>query len=206
MNKPAIENVTVPLNLSGSAGFTSDYTISTQNLVIPAGVTNGTFLVTLLDDAEYDPNETIVVTLGDPTNADVGSPASVILLIEDDELPPCEVGSHLLTVGTDMISLSIVNEGEDLQFTGGTVNWVDTGGNKPRLLSASFAGIGVFSGDEMPTSHSYSALVDFASLDTQVVSYYFASSLGAGDHSLVSFFQSTIDGSTCSLTETFTVH
>jgi hypothetical protein len=206
MDKLAEQDVTVPLILSGSATLNTDYQISTENLFIPSGTTTRTFQITILDDMFYDPNETVGVRLGEPVNAILGSPINYILLIEDDELSTCEVGSHLLTVGSDMFSLSIVNEGEDLQFTGGTVNWVDSGGNKPRLISANFGGIGVFSGDVKPTSYTYSALVDFASLDTQVVSYYFNDSLGAGTHSMVSYFQSAIDGSTCSLTETFSVH
>jgi Flp pilus assembly protein TadG len=206
MDKPATQDVTVPLILSGSATLNTDYQISTENLFIPSGTTSRTFQITILDDMFYDPNETVGVRLGTPVNAALGSPINYILLIEDDELSTCEVGSHLLTVGSDMFSLSIVNEGENLQFTGGTVNWVNAGGNKPYLISASFAGVGVFSGSEKPTSYSYSALVDFASLDTQAVTYYFDGSLGAGTHSIVSNFQSPIDGSTCSLTETFTVH
>jgi hypothetical protein len=206
MDKLAVQDVTVPLILSGSALLNTDYQISTQNLLIPSGTVSRTFQITILDDTIIDPNETIGVKLGQPVNADLGSSIDYILLIEDDELPACEVGTHLLTIGSDMISKSIVNEGEALQFTGGTVNWVDAGGNKPKLISASFGGVGVFAGDEKPTTYSYPALVDFAKLDTQVVSYYFSGPLGAGVHSLVSNFQSTIDGSTCSLIETFTVH
>ena len=206
LNKPSLSDVTIPLSLSGTANLTSDYTISTTSLLIPAGVLTGTFQISVVDDTAFDPDEKVVVTLGSPTHADLGTPKTYTLLIEDDELPPCEVGSHLLTVGPDAISLSMVNEGLDVQFMGGTINWVDAGGNKPYLTSVAFTGTEIFTGSEKPTSFSYSAVVDFASLDTQVITYQFADLLGAGTHSLISYFQNPVDGTTCSLTETFTIH
>lgn len=206
MNKPSLYDVTIPLIYSGTAVLDSDYSTSTQNLVIPAGSVSGTFLITIIDDGDYEPNENATITLGTPTNADLGPQKTYQLTIEDNELAPCGVGSHLLTVGSDWISLSMVNEGEDVEFTGGTVTWVDTGGQKPYLEIANFAGTEVFNGKEKAPNFSYSASVNFASLDTQVVSYQFSASIGTGEHTLVSYFQSTIDGSTCSLTETFTVH
>jgi hypothetical protein len=206
LNKPSLYDVTIPLSFSGTAALASDYTVSTSSLLIPAGDLSGTFQISVVDDTLYDPDERVVVTLGSPTNADLGSPITYTLLIEDDELPPCDVGSHLLTVGPDAISLSMVNEGLDVLFMGGMINWVDAGGNKPYLTSITFAGTEVFTGGEKPTSFSYSAVVGFVSLDTQVITYQFDNLLGAGTHSLISYFQNPVDGTSCSLTETFTIH
>lgn len=206
LNKPSLSEVTIPLLLSGTAELTNDYTISTQNLSIPAGSTSGTFLISVVDDALFDPSEDLVIDLGSPSHANLGSPTKFVLHIEDNELSPCETGAHLLTVGPDTISLSIVNKGEDAQFTGGSITWIDTGGNKPYLTSVQFAGNEVFTGTEKPTFFGYSAAVDFASLDTQVVSYQFDGPLGTGEHTLVSYFQSPFTGTSCSLTETFTIH
>ena len=61
-----------------------------------------------------------------PLMLDLGSPSSFTLVIEDNELPPCDVGIHLLTIGTDSINLSVVNEGEDVIYTGGSVSWNET--------------------------------------------------------------------------------
>jgi Flp pilus assembly protein TadG len=206
LDKPSLYDVAIPLYLSGSAILNSDYTISTQNLIIPAGALKGTFQISVVDDLLYDPGEVVLVTLGTPTNADLGTPKTFTLAIEDDELSPCEVGSHLLTIGSDSFSLSMVNEGQAVLFTGGSVTWVDSGGNNPRLVSIDFAGTEVFSGDEKPTYFSYPTAVNFASLDTQVLIIQFDDLLGAGTHTLVSNFHNLLDGTTCSLTETFTVY
>lgn len=206
LSAPSVHDVSIPLNISGSASNGSDYSISTTNLIISAGATAGSYQIFLTDDVQYDPNETVVVNLGYPTNADLGSPSSYTLTIQDNDLSPCAVGSYLLTVGTDSFSLSIVNQGETVVFTGGTVTWSETQPNQPYILSASFAGTTVFSGGEKPPSYTYSAWENFNTLATETVSYQFDGVLGAGTNTIVSNFQNLIDGSTCSLTEVFTMH
>jgi hypothetical protein len=206
LDRPSVHEVTVPLTLSGSASLGSDYTISTDKVVIPAGGTSGSFDITVIDDAIYDPAEKITVSLGAPINAEVGSPSTFIMQIDDNEISPCKVGSHLLTVGTDSFSLSMVNEGEDLEYTGGSVSWAEAAPNVPRLLSVSFAGTQVFSGSVKPPTFGFAGSGSFASLDTQAVSFQFDGQLGTGTHSIYSTFRNLSDGTTCSLTETFTVH
>jgi hypothetical protein len=100
----------------------------------------------------------------------------------------------------------MVNEGQAVLFTGGSVTWVDSGGNNPKLTSIHFAGTEVFTGSEKPTYFSYPTVVDFASLDNQVLTIQFDGPLGPGTHTLVSNFHNSSDGTSCSLTETFTVY
>ena len=68
--------VTVPYTLTGTATGGSDYeTPSSTSLSIPAGDTSGTIVVKVKGDALDEPNETIIVTLGAPTNATVSTTA-----------------------------------------------------------------------------------------------------------------------------------
>ena len=202
----SVHNVSVPLTLTGSASQGSDYSISTTNVVIPAGSINATFQITVTDDNQYDPNENVVVNLGTPTNADLGSPASFTLAIEDNELPSCDVGVHLLTVGTDSFNLSLVNEGEDVIYTGGSVSWNESKSNQPRINQITFAGSVVYSGSDKPTSLSFGAAENFSSLATESIQFQFAGTLGGGTNVIVSNFQSAVDGTVCSVTETFTTY
>jgi hypothetical protein len=206
LSGPSVYDVSVPLNLSGTAVQGSDYSISTTNVVIPAGATSGSFQISPIDDTQYESTEKVIVGLGYPTNAELGSPASYTLVIEDNDLPPCEVGSYLLTVGADSITLSMVNEGESVIFTGGSVSWPESSSNQPRLEQVSFTGTVVFSGSEKPTSYAYTAWEDFYTLSTESISWNFSGPLGTGQHVLVSNFQNPVSGATCSLTETFTKH
>jgi len=206
LSAASVHDISVPLNLSGSATQGSDYTISTTNLVIPGGSTSGSFQITLIDDAQYDPNENVILNLGSPSNAVLGSPTSYILAIEDNELPPCEVGSHLLTVGIDSIDLSMVNEGDTVRYTGGSITWIKVTGTEPHLTTIYFAGSTVFNGIENPTSHSFTAWEEFYTLTTESIEFEFDGPLGTGEHVIVSNFQNPNTGTTCSVTEIFTKH
>jgi hypothetical protein len=199
----SVHDVSIPLILSGSASEGADYSISTFTLVIPAGNSGGSILISFIDDSLYDPDENIIIDLGVPTNATLGSATQFTVDIEDDEIPLCNVGTHLLTVGTDSLVWSITNEGEALIFTGGSITWPESTPNQPRLLEIQFSGATVFSGSQKPPSYSYFAWEGFSSLDTTTTAFFFDGSTGTGDHVLVGNFQNTVDGSTCSLIETY---
>lgn len=79
------KNVTVPFTLGGTATNGTDYTISSSPLTIPAGSTSASIQVTIIDDALVDGNETVIVTLGSPTNATLGSPTAETLTITDND-------------------------------------------------------------------------------------------------------------------------
>jgi len=202
----SVEDISVPFIISGSASLGNDYTISTTNVVIPAGSASENFVITITDDPDYEPSERIVVDLGEPVNGELGTDTKFIVDIDDNDLSPCEVGSHLLTVGADSLSLSMVNEGKDLVLTGGSLTWPEALPNQPRLTEIDFAGTVIFSGSVKPTNYSYFAWEAFSSLTTESVSYQFDSSLGTGEYTIVSNFQNPDNGVTCSLTETYTNH
>jgi len=199
----SVHDVSIPLALSGSASQGVDYSISPSTLVIPAGNSSGSILISLIDDSLYDPDEKIIIDLGAPTNATLGSVTQFTVDIEDDEIPLCDVGTHLLTVGADSLVWSITNEGEALIFTGGTITWPENTPTQPRLLEIQFSGSTVFSGSEKPPSYSYFAWEGFSSLDTTTAAFLFDGPTGAGDHVLVGNFQNAGDGTTCNLIETY---
>ena len=85
--------VTVPYTLSGTATGGSDYeTPASTSLSIAAGDTSGTIVVKVKGDTLDEPNETIIVTLGAPTNATVsgtveGAGAGTGTINDDDATP-----------------------------------------------------------------------------------------------------------------------
>lgn len=200
------QDITIPLLLSGSATQSADYTISTISPVIPAGSTGVSFTITLIDDANFEPDENIIIDLDNPDQAVTGTPDQFIVNLEDDDLPLCEVGTHMLIVNTDTITWSITNEGEALYFTGGSITWPESSNGKPRLSEGTFDGSVMFTGNEKAPSFTYSAWQNFDLLDTVPVTYSFSESLAMGDHILVGYFQNVNTGETCSLTETYTSH
>ena len=84
--------VTVPYTLTGTATGGSDYeTPASTSLAIPAGDTSGTIVIKVKGDALDEPNETIIVTLGAPTNATVstveGAGTGTGTITDDDGTP-----------------------------------------------------------------------------------------------------------------------
>jgi len=75
---------------AGSAAAGEDFTPVAGTLTWGAGeVADKSFTVPLLDDAEVEPGETFLVRLSDPAGGAVlGAPASAIVTIDDDDLPP----------------------------------------------------------------------------------------------------------------------
>ena len=83
----------MPYTLSGTATGGSDYeTPASTSLAIPAGDTSGTIVIKVKGDALDEPNETIIVTLGTPTNATVstveGAGTGTGTITDDDGTPP----------------------------------------------------------------------------------------------------------------------
>jgi hypothetical protein len=79
--------ITVPFNISSgsTATLTDDYTITASPLVIPAGFLNANITITIVNDFIYENDESIVLTMDTPTNADLGLVTTATATIEDDE-------------------------------------------------------------------------------------------------------------------------
>jgi len=92
---------TIIVNLSSSSGQTvsvnyatsngtatagSDYTTKSGTLTFTPNQTSKTFTVSILDDALDEPDETVNLTLSNPTNATLGNPANATLTIVDNDV------------------------------------------------------------------------------------------------------------------------
>ena len=84
------KDVTVPFTLGGTAqgGAGNDYTITSSPIVILAGQQTADISLTINDDTVTEPDETVIITLGTPTNATLGTPAAHTVTIRDNE-PIC---------------------------------------------------------------------------------------------------------------------
>ena len=84
--------ITVPYTLTGTATGGIDYeTPASTSLTIPAGDTTGTIVIQVKGDALDEPNETVIVTLGNPTHATVstveGAGTGTGTITDDEDLP-----------------------------------------------------------------------------------------------------------------------
>jgi hypothetical protein len=71
---------------NGTATSESDYTSATGTLAFSCGQTTKTFQVPILQDSSLEPDETVNLSLSNPTGgASLGSPAGATLTIQDDD-------------------------------------------------------------------------------------------------------------------------
>jgi uncharacterized repeat protein (TIGR01451 family) len=74
---------------SGTAtGSGTDYTLASGTVTLAAGVTTGSIPMTVVDDAVVESNETLVVTLSNPTNSTLGSSAAFTYTILENDVTP----------------------------------------------------------------------------------------------------------------------
>lgn len=79
------EDVQVPFTFAGTATKDLDYTVSGNQVIIPAGGASGSIFVTFYDDAIDEYDETIEIIMGDPTNALKGNPSLHTITIPDND-------------------------------------------------------------------------------------------------------------------------
>ncbi|MFQ5507807.1 MAG: Calx-beta domain-containing protein, partial [Leptospirillia bacterium] len=84
-------DVTVPFTVDvlSTATLGTDYTISPASpLTITAGQAFADITVTLTGDTDFEPDETVVINLGTPTGAGLGTPTSHTVNITNDDIQP----------------------------------------------------------------------------------------------------------------------
>ena len=106
----------VSYGLSGTAVNGSDYAALSNFVVIPAGATSATAVVTPLDDLLAEGTEIVSVTLGEASYYNLGASTNVTLTIADNEPAPPPLGLGLALTG---------NRGYALTVTGAATRVVD---------------------------------------------------------------------------------
>jgi len=84
LSKASGVDVSVPYSLGGSAS-PADHRLRPGTLIIPAGSTSALLRIPIVDDLVDEDDETLVVTLGTPTNATMAAPSVATLTIVDNE-------------------------------------------------------------------------------------------------------------------------
>jgi hypothetical protein len=91
----------------GTAQADSDYTPVNGVISIPAGQTTATFALPILDDMLDEDDETIVLTLSNPSGAALGDNATLTLTLLDNDAVPILSLAHT-SIGESAASVSFV--------------------------------------------------------------------------------------------------
>ena len=124
------QNVTVDYAVTGTAtGSGTDYTLANGTLTINAGETSGTITIaSIVNDSLDEANETVIVTLSNPTNATLGSDDTHTYTITDNDNPPVVDFNSTSSSGAESVSSKAITV--DLSAASGqnvTVSYAVTG-------------------------------------------------------------------------------
>ena len=105
-------DVTIPFTVSGTATDGSDFTITTSPITIAAGQTSASAVVTVIDDSEVEPTETVIVTLDTPTGATLAGTTSQTISITDNDMdvvvPTVSISGADQTVSEDAGTVNVI--------------------------------------------------------------------------------------------------
>ncbi len=88
-------DTTVNLSFSGTAVYGVDYAVTTNRLLIPAGLNYATLKLRVLDNSAMTGDKSIVITLAALDNASAGEADSVAITLVDDERVLARAGDEL---------------------------------------------------------------------------------------------------------------
>ncbi|WP_442506616.1 ELWxxDGT repeat protein [Novipirellula sp. SH528] len=117
LSNPSVDTVTVPIRVSnesgkGTAKLNTDFQFNTANFVFAPGVTEMRRAVTIIDDLDVEPNETIRFTLGNSlfTGPLWQDKQSVELTIEDDEFNSRIIGPSTVSENIGSFTFKVTKE------------------------------------------------------------------------------------------------
>lgn len=84
LSQPSAIDISVPYSISGSASA-EDHELRGGTLVLRAGTTSARLRFNIVADKVDEDDETILVALGTPSNADLDNPSVAVLTIVDDD-------------------------------------------------------------------------------------------------------------------------
>jgi subtilisin-like proprotein convertase family protein len=121
-------SVPVTLGAAGTAARPDDFSLSASRLAFPAGLTVATITATVVRDAIEEADETVVLQLGTPTGAVIGSPATqTVTIVNDDDTTATPFAFTAIagaTPGATVTSAPIVIDGLNqpvaIAITGGS--------------------------------------------------------------------------------------
>jgi len=82
------DSVTVPFSVTGTAVSPADYSIATSSVLFSTDEQTKTISISIANDALNEGNETVILTLGTPTGAELGIQTTHTLTIIDDDPEP----------------------------------------------------------------------------------------------------------------------
>ncbi|GIS26029.1 MAG: hypothetical protein CM15mP127_04020 [Gammaproteobacteria bacterium] len=104
------QNITVDYAVTGTAtGLGTDFTLANGTVTINAGETSGSITIAnIIDDSLKEVDETVIVTLSNPSNATLGSDSVHTYTIIDNDTPPVVNFKATSSNGDESVSSKVI--------------------------------------------------------------------------------------------------
>ncbi|MDB5391826.1 MAG: hypothetical protein JWM11_7472, partial [Planctomycetaceae bacterium] len=133
-------DVTVVLGFSGTANFPADYTRGATQIVIPAGSTSNSVVLTAVQDAEFEPTESIIVNITSVANGvQSGTQQVQTEIIDDDHAPVFTSAATASIPENTTVIMTVIATDADLPAQ--TIGYTITGGLDQSLFAISSSGV-----------------------------------------------------------------
>lgn len=162
LSAASTQSVTVQVALataSGTASSPADYTFTTQTLTFPAGTTTQNATIALVDDAVFEPSETVILSLQNvlPAGAATIGAGTYTLTITDNDVPPVTPIATLTTndaAGVPLLNGQTVSArgtvyGTNLRTAGYQISLIDNTGGIGVFASANIGSNTLAEGDSV---------------------------------------------------------
>jgi hypothetical protein len=199
----------VPLSLSGSALPGLDFNFNQISVVIPPGGTGAALSVQVIDDLLRELDETILISMGQPTNANLGTPAAHTITILINDQPTCDIDDSnplVLDVFGQSASWTLGNFGTDtLVLSQLTISWPTGAPNAPKFAQVYTNGLLIYDGNHPQSPYTVTTWLGFESYrqllghTSSTVDLRFTRSLDPGSYVLSLLFHNVTRNYDCSL-------
>ena len=109
------QNVTVPYVVSGTSTSGTDHSLTSGNAVIPAGTTTYSIPIRIFNDSFTEGNETIIVSIGTPTNGKQGVdiPVQTVTILDDPNVVPVATNDNVNITSFVPVSINVLSNDTD---------------------------------------------------------------------------------------------
>jgi hypothetical protein len=122
------EDIEIQYQVNGTAVIDSDYSIEPESpLTISSGQTEVKLTITTLEDNDVEPNKTVILSLNNPTHADLGDASEHTVAILDNDSPQISWNVADQNVWEDVGAITITAQLDKTSFQAVTASFIVSG-------------------------------------------------------------------------------
>jgi hypothetical protein len=122
------EDIEIQYQVNGTAVIDSDYSIEPESpLTIASGQTEVKLTITTLEDNDVEPNKTMILSLNNPTHADLGDASEHTVTILDNDSPQISWNVADQNVWEDVGAITITAQLDKTSFQAVTASFIVSG-------------------------------------------------------------------------------